>query len=61
MDCSVFDPDKVYLQGTLQEGASYLDAICAPETPDAFCVGFGSPNPSNSNMTASTHRRPRVS
>ncbi len=40
LDCSNLDPDKVYLHGTLGEGASYLDALTDPANPTLFCVGF---------------------
>ena len=40
LDCSSLDPDKVYLHGTLSEGAAYLDALVDPEDPTKFCVGF---------------------
>ena len=40
LDCSNLDPDKVYLHGTLSEGAAYLDALTDPENPTLFCVGF---------------------
>lgn len=38
--CDAFDPARVYLRGTLSEGASYRDALTDPTDPDAFCVGF---------------------
>jgi len=40
LDCDDFDPARVYLRGTLSEGASYLDALTDPTDPNAFCVGF---------------------
>jgi hypothetical protein len=39
-DCIPFDPSRVYLHGTLSEGASYLDALADPTNPTDFCVGF---------------------
>jgi hypothetical protein len=37
----VFDHTKVYLFGTLQQGACYLDAVAQVETPNTYTVGFG--------------------
>ena len=40
VECPTFDPARVYLRGTLQQGASNLDALADPENPTDFCVGF---------------------
>lgn len=40
IECAEFDPGRVYLRGTLSEGASYLDALTLPTDPTNFCVGF---------------------
>ncbi len=39
-DCPSFDPTRVYLHGTLQEGAAYAEAITDVLDPNNFCVGF---------------------
>lgn len=36
----VFDPNEVYLVGTLAEGACYLDVIAHPMTPNRYSWGF---------------------
>ena len=36
----VFDPERVYLAGTLSEGACYRDAVADYRTPDHAAVGF---------------------
>lgn len=38
---STFNPDCVYLLGTLSEGAAYLDAIIHPSKPNEIHAGFG--------------------
>jgi hypothetical protein len=41
MATSVYDPDCVYLEGTLSEGACYRDALVFPAAPDDYVTGFG--------------------
>jgi len=40
LDCLNLDPNKVYLRGTLQEGAADKDAIIDPAEPTVFCLGL---------------------
>lgn len=40
-----FDPMKVYMFATLQEGAAYREAVALPEDPLSFCVGFEEASP----------------
>lgn len=40
LDCENLDPDKVYLQASLQALTAYL-VILDPYEPSRFCVGFG--------------------
>ncbi|HVU00350.1 MAG TPA: hypothetical protein VHE30_01310 [Polyangiaceae bacterium] len=35
-----FDPESLYLFGTLQEGACYRDAIARVDSPNVFATGF---------------------
>jgi hypothetical protein len=39
-DCSNLDHAKVYVIGTFQEAAGYLDVLFDPEKPSNFCTGF---------------------
>jgi hypothetical protein len=41
MGTSVYDPDCIYLFGTLQQGACFVDAFVYPPNPDDWVVGFG--------------------
>jgi hypothetical protein len=41
LDCNNLDPDKIYLQATLQKDIRYA-AIADPSDPYDFCVGFNS-------------------
>jgi len=47
LDCSNLDQSKVYLRGTLQEGAAGRDAIIDPADPISFCLGL--PNGANAD------------
>ncbi len=40
MDCTVLDPDTVYLAGTLQAGTGDRRALIDPNNPEALCTGF---------------------
>jgi hypothetical protein len=40
VECATFDPSRVYLRGTLEQGASNPHALTDPENPTDFCVGF---------------------
>jgi hypothetical protein len=40
IDCLSIDPARVYLRGTLEEGATYRGAFTDPTDPTTFCVGF---------------------
>jgi hypothetical protein len=41
MGGGVYDPDCVYLLGTLQEGACYRDVLVSPGQPQDYVAGFG--------------------